>query len=325
MKNKINQLLDSFLVSMSQTKVPSNRKKEFRISSFPYCPIRRLIFNELANESFKMSFYTSIGTAVHETIQKWITLNPDIRDKVYACWKIVELNEVIGPCLYKDIPRKYHNYTIEYEEITITYRGLSGHVDLVIEILPGKYLIVDFKTSNLTKNKIRYPMWQNMYPASRSSIIQISSYSSLLTQEFGLDVIGWCLVYVDRGDVISQATSYHKVLKPWNKKKTKRFMKFIDKACDNNKLVLKLNKILDKSKGYSEEGNKLLKSIVKNRPCVDDKTYDEWMDYAFYKGVQTADSKKEDLKRGVVNGECVLKKYCLKSDKSCLKAVSDKL
>jgi len=324
--SKLEQLIDTFMLSVGEAKKPSTRTPEFRISSMPYCPIRRLLFNKPGNDSFSMNFYTSIGTAVHETIQSWATISEEAREKIFSCWKIKETGEVVGPCFYKDIPKKYSNYTIEYEEITIKYRGLSGHVDLVLEILPNKYMLIDFKTTNLTRNKLREPYtWRNKYPASTSSIIQISSYSSLLTKEFGLNIIGWCLIYVDRGDVISHNDSYHKVMKPWNKKKTKKFMKYIDQACDNNKRFIKLNKLLDKSDRYSSKADSLLKEIVKNRPCVDETTYDEFMGKGFYRGPQTAESRKQDLSRGIKNGDCVLKPFCLKSNKSCLNAIHRKL
>lgn len=325
-RSKLEQLIDSFMLSIGSAKQPSTRQSEFRISGMPYCPIRKLLFSKPGNESFSMEFYTSIGTAVHETIQKWATVSDEARPRIYSCWKIKETGEVIGPCFYEDIPKKYANYTIEYEEITILYNGLSGHVDLVIEILPGKFIVIDFKTSNLTRNKLREPYtWRNKYPASKSSIIQISSYSSLLTQEFGLNIVGWCLIYVDRGDVISNNESYYKVLKPWNKKKTKKFMKFIDQACANNTMLTKLNKIMDKADGYSSKAETLLNKIVKNRPCVDEHTYDSFMGLGFYKGPQTAESKKQDLERGIKEGDCVLKPFCLKSSKSCLKAVHRRL
>lgn len=325
-RSKIEQMIDGFMLAVGEAKKPSTRQAEFRISGFPYCPIRRLLFNKPSNESFSMEFYTSIGTAIHETIQKWATESEEARGRIFSCWKIKETEEVIGPCFYKDIPKKYSNYTIEYEEITIKYRGLSGHVDLVLEILPNKFIIIDFKSTNLTRNKLRKPYtWRDKYPASKSSIIQISSYSSLLTQEFGLNIIGWCLIYVDRGDVISNKDSYHKVLKPWNKKKTRNFMKFVDQACDNNKRLTKLNSIITKSDGYSSKAEDLLNKIVKNRPCVDEHTYDSFMGLGFYKGPQTAESKKQDLERGIKEGDCVLKPFCLKSSKSCLKAVHRRL
>lgn len=320
MRDKLDHLIDSLLVDMSTQTEPSTRKSEFRISSFPYCPIRSLLYSKGGDESFNMEFYTSIGTAVHETLQKWLTKG-NFKDKIFACWKIKETGEVIGPCLYRDIPSKYNNYTILYEEITINYNGLSGHVDLVIELLPGMFVVIDFKTTNLSDKKKRFPgEWQTKYPASQSSIIQISSYSTLLRELFGLNIVAWCLIYIDRGDVISTRHNFHKVLKPWNKKKHKNFLEFIDKACDNNKRLAKLKKILDKdAEEYSPKANKLLTRIVEHRPCTDEDSYSSWMDYGFHKGYTKRESP------GVKKGECELKKFCLKGNKSCMKAIASRL
>lgn len=319
-KNILDGLIDAVLLDMADTVDPSYKKRsEFRISSFPFCPIRSLLFKNEGHPHFRMEFYTSIGTAVHNTLQKYLR-HGKFRDKIFACWKIIETGEVIGPCKFDDIPAKYHNYTIEYEEITINYNGLSGHVDLVMELLPGKFIVIDFKTTNLRKTQ-SYRNWQRYYPASCSSIIQISSYSTLLKELFGINVVAWCLVYIDRGDVINTKHSYHKVLRPWNKKKHDKILEWIDLSCKTNKLLQKLNRILDSGKaGYNERADALLQRIVENRPCKTQEDYESWADYKFYKG-----TTKYGEDPGVKNGDCVLLKSCLRGSKSCLKAIHQHL
>jgi hypothetical protein len=319
-KSILDGLIDAVLLDMSQGVDPTfRRKSEFRISGFPYCPIRSLLFKGDGFAQFRSEFYTSIGTAVHNTLQKYLR-HGNFKDKIFACWKIVETGEIIGPCKFSDIPAKYHNYTIEYEEITINYNGLSGHVDLVIEILPGKYIVIDFKTTNLRKTQ-SYREWQKYYPASRSSIMQISAYSTLLKTQFGLNIVAWCLVYIDRGDVINDARSFHKVLRPWNKKKHNQMLGWIDLSCKSNKLLQKLNKILESGKTkFSERANELLEKIIRNRPCQSEEDYAEFMDYKFYKG-----KSKFGEDSGVKNGDCVLLKSCLKGNKSCRKAINQHL
>jgi len=319
-KNILDQLIDSVLIDMSQGIDPTFRKKsEFRISSFPYCPIRSLLFKGDGYIPFSMEFFTSIGTAIHTTLQKYLR-HGNFKNKIFSCWKIVETGEVIGPCRFDDIPAKYHNYTIEYEEITINYNGLSGHVDLVMELLPGKYVVIDFKSTNLRKTQ-KYNNWQKYYPASRSSIIQISSYSTLLNELFGLNVVAWCLVYIDRGDVIRDKTNYHKVLRPWNQSKHDKLLSWIDLSCKSNKYLVKLNKILDSGKaGYNERADALLNRLVRNRPCKTEEDYENFMDYKFYQGpVRNGEDP------GVKNGKCILLKSCLRGDKSCLKAIHQHL
>ena len=317
LQKRIEDKLDTILMDMSKQRIGYSKTSDFRVSGLPMCPIRTLLFNE-KGDSYGMDFYTSIGTAVHETIQKWLSLG-NFQNNIFACWKVKETGEILGPCFKKDIPKEYHNYTIEYEEITITYRGLSGHVDLVIEIFPGQYMVVDFKTTDLQSKKRQFPLWQNKYPASRSSIIQISTYSTLLRKLFGLNIVAWSLVYIDRGKKIDTANDYHKVTRPWTPRKHKNMLKLINQACENDARFRKLDKLLKDSDDFNPKAVKLLKEIVINRPCVDEESYDAWMRYKFHEGW----TQKED--QGVKNGKCVLKGDCLKGSKSCYNAVMKRL
>lgn len=320
MKNiqkRIEDALDSMLIDMSQQKITYNKPKEFRVSGFPFCAIRNLLFTT-STDSFSMGFYTSIGTAVHETAQKWLALS-GFKGKIFACWKALETGEVIGPCFKDEIPKSWDNYTVVYEEITIKYRGLSGHVDLVVEILPGYFIVVDFKTTDLSGKKRTYPNWRNYYPASRSSIMQISTYATLLRKIHNLNIVAWSLVYVDRGKVIQTKNDYHKVTVRWTPSKHKNMLRMINQACENNRTLVALNKLIAKSTGYSKAADDLLKDLVRNRPCVDDASYDAYMDYGFYSGFT-----KEEAE-GVKKGKCVMKDHCLDSNKSCYKAVQRRL
>lgn len=316
-KKRIEDAIDSMLVDMSQQHVITDKPRDFRVSGAPHCALRMLLFSK-SKASYSMDFYTSIGTAVHETAQKWLAVG-GYKGRIFACWKALETGEIIGPCFKDEIPKSWDNYTVVYEEITINYRGLSGHVDLVVEILPGYFVVVDFKTTDLSGKKRQYPNWRNFYPASRSSIMQISTYATLLRKLFKLNIVAWSLVYVDRGKVISKPDDYHKVTVRWTPKKHKNMLEHINRACENNKLLVKLNKIIASSDSYSEEADRLLKKLVVNRPCVDEDSYNAYMDYAFYKGYTKEESE------GVRNGCCVLKDYCLDSHKAAYKAVQRKL
>jgi hypothetical protein len=316
-EEELNDRLDNVLIDMSTQKTTLNKTSDFRVSGLPICPIRTLLYNE-RSESFSMSFYTSIGTAVHETAQKWLAVG-NFSDKIYSCWKAVETGEIIGPCFKKDLPKNWDNYTVEYEEITILYNGLSGHVDLVLEIMPGKFMVVDFKTTDLEGKKRRGGNWRNQYPASRSSIIQISTYSTLLREIFGLNIVAWCLVYVDRGKVIRTRNDYYKVMRPWNKTKHTHMLEMLDRACVNDKRFRKLDKLLKESTSFNEQAVKLLKKMVIERPCIDEESYNEWIDYKFYKGGGATPEA------GVVKGCCELKQYCLAGSKTAYKAITRRL
>ena len=317
LRGQLEQLIDAFMCDVASQKKEYIKKNDFRVSAFPFCPLRAFLF-EQRTDSYSMDFYTSIGTAVHETIQKWATIS-DFADKIYAVWQSVETGEVYGPCKQEDLPKSWDNYTLAYEEVTISYDGLSGHVDLIIEILPGKYIVIDFKTTDIGGKRVKFrSKWQDQDPASRSSIIQISSYCSLLSKIHGLNIVAWCLIYVDRGKVIQGSRDYYKVLRPWNEKKTKNMLKHIDKACANNKRLQRLRKYMEESDDYSPKAVKTLKKMVVNRPCKDEESYDAWMDYKFFK-------MKGPGGEGVTDGKCDLKKDCICGSKRAYKAVKARL
>lgn len=312
LQKRLEDKLDSVLVDMAQQKRKYTKVPDFRVSSLPVCPLRTFLFND-KTDSYSMDFYTSIGTAVHETAQKWLSVG-NFQNEIFSCWKVKETGEILGPCFKNEIPKKYDNYTIEYEEITIQYNGLSGHVDLVLEMFPGQYMVVDFKTTDLSSKK-RLPSWQKFYPASRSSIIQISTYSTLLRKLFKLNIVGWCLVYVDRGKVITKPDDYHKVMRPWTKQKHRAMLEKLDRACENDALFRRFHRIMQKSEDFNPKAVKLLKKMVVNRPCVDEESYNGWIDYKFWKGFS------KNPEQGVINGQCALKKHCLSGSKACYNAV----
>jgi hypothetical protein len=320
LRGQLEQLIDTFMLDVASQKEPSTRLPEFRVSSFPYCPLRSLLFSGGRDNSYSMEFYTSIGTAVHESLQKW-ALKSSFKDKIFCCWKEVKTKKVHGPCFFRDLPKEIRKKELIYEEITIKYKGLSGHVDLVLELLPDVFVIIDFKTTDLQGKRLRHrSKWQDQYPAEHSSIIQISTYSTLLRKLFGLNVKAWCLVYVDRASAIQNSRSYYKLMRPWTKKKSKSMMKHIERACDNNAKLTSLNKIIESSDEYSPKATKLLKYLVKNRPCVDEETYNDWMYYKFKKSFKTGASASTDS-----SGHCILRKHCQSCSKDAYKAVLSRL
>jgi len=316
LQKKLEDKLDTILVDMAKQRKVYTKTSDFRVSGLPICPLRTLLYNERA-DSYSMDFYTSIGTAVHETAQKWLSVG-NFKNNIFACWKIKETGEILGPCFKDEIPEKYSNYTIEYEEITINYRVLSGHVDLVLEIFPGQYMVVDFKTTDLDGKKRRFSTWQNQYPASRSSIIQISTYSTLLRKLFKLNIVAWCLVYVDRGKVINSKDDYYKVTRPWTKMKHRNMLEHLDRACENNARLQRLNRMLEDSDEFNPKAVKVLKQLVVNRPCVDDESYNAWMDYKFFRKAGPGEA-------GVFDGQCIMKKHCLSGSKACYSALKRQL
>lgn len=279
----VDNRIDTLLVDMSKGTRPSDRAFAFRCSSLPFCPIRAFLGMDKGQESFGMDFYTGIGTAVHEVAQRWINRG-NLADRVFARWKCSECSNITDPGFKPDSCPSCGcvHPAFGYEEVEITYRGLSGHVDLIYEIAPDKFVVMDFKTTNLSEAKKR-ANWQNNYPASPSSIVQIGAYCMMLRRVYGLDVVAWSLIYVDRGKAIASHKDYHKVTRPWGARKHLHMRRLVDRACANNETLNTLRSSIAAADGYSEAADQALRAVVRARPCRSDDSYRAWMAYKFHR------------------------------------------
>lgn len=300
---RIENFIDSALVDLGKLTAPSTRKQEFRCSSLPFCPIRSA-FLDSSEESFRKSFYVEIGTVVHKVVQIWLARGMAAND-MYGIWKRVSDGcETKIPMLRPKAVKLLGTEDIVYEEVTIKWRNLSGHVDLITHIGNNEYVVWDFKTTDIA-SKRRFAGWQKTFKTSPNYFIQIRSYAALLRKLFGINIVAWGLIIVDRDKPIESTKDYHKIIKPWKIHNHKKQMRLLNSANDNYLLFDEFRQIMARSKEYNPEAVKLLKEMIINRPCIDDESYNEWMDYAFYKG------------------ECEFKEACLKSNKAVLRRIEE--
>lgn len=299
---RIENFIDSALVDMGRLTAPSTRKKEFRCSSLPFCPIRSA-FLEKQEENFRKSFYVEIGTAVHKVVQFWLSRGM-AADDMFGIWVAKDGRKTKQPMLRRKAVKILKTEELEYEEVTIKWKELSGHVDLITHIGNGEYVVWDFKTTDLG-GKRQFADWKRKFRTSPNYFIQIRSYAALLRKLFGINIVAWGLIIVDRDRPIESTKDYHKIIKPWKEHNHKKQLRLLSAANDNYLLFDEFRQIMSKSKDYNPEAVKLLKEMIINRPCIDDESYDEWMDYAFYKG------------------ECEFKKSCLKSNKAVLRRIEE--
>lgn len=309
---EIEHHIDSIMMEAAEAKEVRHVAPAFRCSSMPFCPLVNLLL-DTRTDSYSMDFYTTIGTAVHEVHQKWIP-KTRFKDRVYGHWACKSCGQVHEgkkgrPILMPADCNDCGPSDFTYVEITVKYKGLEGHIDMITEIMPGKFIIEDWKTTDLGGKKRKYPgTWKNYYPSSKTYKVQIRTYASLLRRLWKMNVIATCLIFVDRGKVVQNKKDYHKVIWPWNEKKTEKHMIWVDAACANNEKLVELRGILEKSQGYSNRADRLLRHLVHNRPCTSEETYDKWMDAAFYG-----------------ESSCPHKKACCKSDRASYDSILNAL
>lgn len=191
------------------------RVPKLRPSSFPKCPI--LDYMKLLRHkhlgyiddvrSFSSSYFTGVGTVVHEIIQHHIGNTT----QVYGDWKCTNMDceEGQASCTIYDATGKViregkitsvHTTDnkcpsckrpMHYEELEITFKGVTGHVDCVMVISDKKWWVVDYKTT--LKRKVaegKLPESQHLY--------QLQAYCYILKFVYNLPIQGFSLVYLPR-------------------------------------------------------------------------------------------------------------------------------
>lgn len=173
-------------------------RHEWRVSSFPICGLLHLlkqIKDEPRPKPYSMDFFTSVGTAVHETIQYHLTNAPKTGGLMvgnFECkrcgWK-TETPEgqrrprVCGNC---------QNEKLHYIEIDFAAHGISGHLDGLIETQTRR-IALEFKTTS-GPNVEDPTKW---LPYSKH-FFQIETYCFLLGYLYRKPPTHYTIIYVNR-------------------------------------------------------------------------------------------------------------------------------
>lgn len=216
------------------------RGVEFRPSSFPQCPIinylRKVWYDaagyNLAERSCSMDYYCDVGTTVHETVQfhmgdsgsqfgHYRCINEKCKkgragkNKLDAAGNIVKAGKLTRKNTFNNKCPSCKERMF-YEELTVKYKGLKGHVDGVIRLPDGRYWIIDYKTSSMKKiQKGEYPEKKHLY--------QLPIYAYILKKKYGFDVAGFSLIYIPRDNPFC----FYEYAEPWSKKWDKHSIKIL--------------------------------------------------------------------------------------------------
>jgi len=157
---------------------------ELRTSALSlFCPTHlalSLIYGRPSGNSFAEDYYTGIGTAIHEVVQRWFPL--------YGKWKCKNCGKIVetwGPIICCRTMAKYVEYSL-------FYKGLTGHCDGIIK-LADKIFLLEIKTSNAEKIK-------KMKSPKREHICQANLYAAMVNRCLKLesDIEGHIIIYFDR-------------------------------------------------------------------------------------------------------------------------------
>lgn len=284
-------IVKGMLETLDVPKVQGHKRIELRASGLPYCEIRKFLFNP-SPENYAKDFYTSTGTAIHEALQQWAPRG-DYKSYIFGNWRCTGCGAVKKMCITPrrkcvecvDLPLqpkhlgKTHYW--KYEEIDFKYKSLSGHIDMVLRISrnPDRYIVIDFKTTDMDKKReSRY--WDPMQPSSKSYILQIRTYCTILEKLFGLNIVGWHVISINRSAPIKTAKDYHLLSGEWNEGDSDKFIKYLERDIRGYKNLQHLLKRINK--GDKTEASAALETMANDRPCSDLKSYKRWMDKAFF-------------------------------------------
>jgi hypothetical protein len=176
--------------------------QKLRVSSLPICGLVDAVarLEKPGREiPYSMDFYTSIGTAVHETIQQRMTRSKKYGKIVYGRF---ECRESEGGCGYTSKIRlrpaslicpKCQSARLFYKEIAFDIHGVSGHLDMLTLDAHGNFVAWEFKTTN--EYSINNP---GMYLPYKKHHMQIQTYCMMLWKLYGIKVKMYTICYISR-------------------------------------------------------------------------------------------------------------------------------
>jgi hypothetical protein len=161
-------------------KTSPGRVLSLRPSQMPFCPTN--FFLENANHGlyrtldFAGAYYTSVGTVVHSIMQEFLAkagcFLADYHCAECDTWhKMSYKHECCG-------------FPTRYEEISINYKGIHGHIDAVFRDAKGGLWILDYKTCSTVAAPKKQEDPGIVY------IEQIETYAVLIELQYGIKIEG---------------------------------------------------------------------------------------------------------------------------------------
>lgn len=151
------------------------RLLSLRCSQLPFCG--PAFFTNLSTRGMfrhldvRGMYYTSVGTTVHEVMQKAMSID---NESILGNWKCAECGKT---SLFSTV-KSCCGFPMDYEEISVNYKGIQGHIDTVFITKTGLW-IVDYKTTSL---KARDSKSKDPGPAYKEQLI---SYATLVERQYG--------------------------------------------------------------------------------------------------------------------------------------------
>lgn len=178
-----------------------SRLYNLRCSQIPYCPTSVLLNYAMRGTYFtmdmRMSYYVNVGHAVHHVMQTHLAKT----GRFIADYECKECGKKYP------LSRKYEccDFPTTYEEVSIDYKGIQGHIDGIFVDSMGRVWIVDYKTCSLTGAETK-----QVNPGANYKR-QVRAYAYLLWKQHGIKAVGCMLVFLPRDNPWQPAIWEHKM------------------------------------------------------------------------------------------------------------------
>lgn len=179
---------DAIENSDETSKVDLTRLYNLRCSQIPYCPAsvlsnfgkRGLYFTM----DMRMAYYVAVGHAVHDVMQRYLAKS----GRFIADYECRECGKKYP------LSRKYEccGFPTKYEEVSIDFKGIQGHIDGIFVDSRGRVWIVDYKTCSVSGAQSKQTNPGANYKR------QVRAYAFLLWKQHGIKVVGVMLVFLPR-------------------------------------------------------------------------------------------------------------------------------
>lgn len=180
---------DEFVAS----KRDASRIKFLRPSQLPFCPTGFFISHAtqgmVSTLNMLGAYFTSVGSTVHEVVQRY--LSPSGR--FLADWRCRQC----GKTRKLSTDSECCDFTMDYNEVLINYKGVVGHIDAIFQDAHGKYWILDFKTCTVSGSSYKQKSPGAAYRE------QVETYAYLLWKQYGIRVEGVMLMFIPRDNPVT--------------------------------------------------------------------------------------------------------------------------
>ena len=192
-KKVVADLLGVYLRAQDEfaaSKRDASRIKFLRPSQLPFCPVGFYVSHAtqgmVSTLNMLGAYYTSVGTTVHEVVQKYISPS----GRFLADWQCRQC----GKRHRLTTKSECCDFTMDYHEVQINHKGVVGHIDAIFQDAQGRYWILDFKTCTVSGSGYKQKSPGATYRE------QVETYAYMLYKQYGIKVEGVMLMFIPRDD-----------------------------------------------------------------------------------------------------------------------------